>query len=68
MSDIIIDVPQEYEGERIDKFLSILLENSSRNAIQKLIEDCKVLANGNTVNKKYCLKNAKKAPKSAFFV
>ena len=56
MSDIIIDVPQEYEGERIDKFLSILLENSSRNAIQKLIEDCKVLANGNTVNKKYKVK------------
>ncbi len=56
MSDIIIDVPQEYEGERIDKFLSVLLENSSRNAIQKLIEDCKVLANGNTVNKKYKVK------------
>lgn len=56
MSDIIIDVPQEYEGERIDKFLSILLESSSRNAIQKLIEDCKVLANGNTVNKKYKVK------------
>ena len=25
MSEILIDVPQEYEGERIDKFLSILL-------------------------------------------
>ena len=56
MNEIIIDVPQEYEGERIDKFLSILLKDSSRNSIQKLIEDDKVLANGNSVNKKYKVK------------
>ena len=56
MNEILIDVPQEYEGERIDKFLSILLKDSSRNSIQKLIEDSKVLANGNTVNKKYKVK------------
>ena len=53
MEEILIDVPQEYEGERIDKFLSILLKDSSRNSIQKLIEDGKVLANGTEVNKKY---------------
>lgn len=56
MNEILIDVPQEYEGERIDKFLSILIKDSSRNSIQKLIEDGKVLANGNTVNKKYKVK------------
>ena len=56
MSEILIDVPQEYEGERIDKFLSVLLKDSSRNSIQKLIEDGKVLANGNEVNKKYKVK------------
>lgn len=56
MNEVLIDVPQEYEGERIDKFLSVLLKDSSRNSIQKLIEDCKVLANGNTVNKKYKVK------------
>ena len=56
MNEILIDVPQEYEGERIDKFLSILINDSSRNSIQKLIEDGKVLANGNTVNKKYKVK------------
>ena len=56
MNEILIDVPQEYEGERIDKFLSILIENASRNSIQKLIEDGKVLANGNAVNKKYKVK------------
>ena len=56
MNEILIDVPQEYEWERIDKFLSILIENASRNSIQKLIEDGKVLANGNAVNKKYKVK------------
>ena len=39
MNEILIDVSQEYEGERIDKFLSILVESTSRNAIQKLIEN-----------------------------
>ena len=53
MSEVIIDVPQEFEGERIDKFLSVLVESTSRNAIQKLIENEKVLVNGKIVNKKY---------------
>ncbi len=53
MNEVLIDVPDCYEGERIDKFLSVLLENSSRNAIQKLIENGKVLVNGQAVNKKF---------------
>ena len=53
MSEILIEVPENFEGERIDKFLSILLQDSSRNAIQKLIENGKVLVNGAVVNKKY---------------
>ncbi len=53
MNEVLIDVPEEFEGERIDKFLSVLVENSSRNAIQKLIENGKVLVNGQAVNKKY---------------
>lgn len=53
MSEILIEVPENFEGERIDKFLSVLLEDSSRNAIQKLIENGKVLVNGAVVNKKY---------------
>ena len=53
MSEIIIEVPENFEGERIDKFLSVLLQDSSRNAIQKLIENGKVLVNGAQVNKKY---------------
>ena len=53
MNEVLIEVPENFEGERIDKFLSILVENSSRNAIQKLIENGKVLVNGVAVNKKY---------------
>lgn len=53
MNEVLIDVPESFEGERVDKFLSVLLENSSRNAIQKLIENGKVLVNGVVVNKKY---------------
>ncbi len=53
MSEILIDVPQQFEGYRIDKFLSVLLESSSRSFIQKLIESEKVLVNGLVINKKY---------------
>jgi 3-oxoacyl-[acyl-carrier-protein] synthase III len=54
MNEVLIEVSEGYEGERIDKFLSILVENASRNAIQKLIENEKVLVNiekyGNTTS------------------
>lgn len=53
MNEVLIEVPVNFEGERIDKFLSVLLEDSSRNAIQKLIENGKVLVNNTIVNKKY---------------
>ena len=53
MSEIIIEVPENFEGERIDKFLSVLVPNCSRNSIQKLIEQGNVTINGVSVNKKY---------------
>lgn len=53
MSEMLIEVPENFEGERIDKFLSVFLQNSSRNALQKLIDNGKVLVNGSSVNKKY---------------
>lgn len=53
MNEFTIQVPESFEGERIDKFLSVIVENASRNAIQKLIEDNKVKVNGALVNKKY---------------
>ena len=38
MKELLIDVTQDFEGERIDKYLSRLVTDSSRSAIQKLIE------------------------------
>ncbi len=53
MSELFIEVPQEFHGERIDKFLSVLVPDCSRNSIQKLIEQGNVTINGESVNKKY---------------
>lgn len=53
MEELKIDVPENLEGERIDKFLATLLEDCSRNAIQKLIENGKITVNGKEINKKY---------------
>lgn len=53
MSELLIEVPQEFHGERIDKFLSVLVSDCSRNSIQKLIEQGNVTINGIAVNKKY---------------
>lgn len=53
MSELLIEVPQEFHGERIDKFLSVLVPDCSRNSIQKLIEQGNVTINGAPVNKKY---------------
>lgn len=53
MRELIIEVNEENEGERIDKFLSVLVVDTSRTSIQKSIENGSVLVNGKTVNKKY---------------
>lgn len=53
MSELLIEVPQEFHGERIDKFLSVFVPDCSRNSIQKLIEQGNVTINGESVNKKY---------------
>ena len=53
MSELLIEVPQEFHGERIDKFLTVLVPDCSRNSIQKLIEQGNVTINGVSVNKKY---------------
>lgn len=53
MKDLIIEVNAENEGERIDKFLSVLVVDSSRTSIQKSIENGYVFVNGKNVNKKY---------------
>ena len=53
MKDLIIEVNEENAGERIDKFLSVLVVDSSRTSIQKSIENGNIFVNGNKVNKKY---------------
>lgn len=53
MNELLIDVTQDFEGERIDKYLSLLVTDSSRSAIQKLIESGNVKVNGSQVSKNY---------------
>lgn len=53
MKELIIEVNGENEGERIDKFLSVVVADCSRTSIQKSIENGSVLVNGAQTNKKY---------------
>ncbi len=53
MPKLLVEVPEEFQGERIDKLLSVLVEDTSRSSIQRLIEQGKVTVNGVCVNKKY---------------
>lgn len=46
-------VEDNYVGERIDKYLSDLLENQTRSYIQKLIKDNAVIVNDNVVKANY---------------
>lgn len=46
-------VDENYVGERIDKYLSELLENQTRSYIQKLIKDNQVLVNEKIVKANY---------------
>lgn len=49
-------VTEEYEEERIDKYMSILIDSLSRSFIQKMIKEEKVLVNGKPVKANYRLK------------
>lgn len=53
MKELIIEVNAENEGERIDKYLSVLVSSASRTSIQNSIENGYVFVNGKNVNKKY---------------
>ena len=50
---IIVD---DVVGLRLDKAISVLCEDLSRNAVQQLIDDENILVNGNVANKKYSVK------------
>ena len=49
-------VTVEYEEERIDKYMSILIDSLSRSFIQKMMKEEKVLVNGKPVKANYRLK------------
>ncbi len=48
-----IYIPEKYDGERIDRFLSRDLEGLSRSYIQKLLKDGNIEVNGRTVKANY---------------
>ncbi len=53
MDDLFFLMTEEYEGERIDKCMAMLVDSLSRNYIQKLIRDGQVLVNGSPVQVSY---------------
>ena len=50
-------ISNEEQGQRIDKYLSLMIEEKSRSFIQGLIDDKKVMANGKVIKSNYKLKN-----------
>ena len=55
MDELLIEVSGEYSGERVDKFLALLLPDLSRSAVQKLIDDGLLTVDGKTAAKNYRL-------------
>ena len=55
-SRYLFQVTEEYEEERIDKCISMLIDSLSRSFLQKLLKDGKVLVNGEPVKQNYRLR------------
>lgn len=49
-------IPQEAEGLRLDKAITLLCEDLSRNAVQQLLDSGNILVNGKSESKKYSVK------------
>lgn len=56
MNPIEVLIDSDYEGERIDKYLSVIFPDSSRAALQKAVEAGNALINGKPVAKNYRLR------------
>ena len=56
MKTDIFEVMEEQEGERLDKYLSIIYPDISRSFFQKLIKDSGVLVNDSAQKASYCVK------------
>ena len=55
-SRYLFQVTEEYEEERIDKYISMLIDSLSRSFLQKLLKDGKDLVNGEPVKQNYRLR------------
>lgn len=53
MSEFVLNVKTENQGERIDKFLSLKLNDISRSYIHKLIQSENITVNNSQTNKNY---------------
>jgi 23S rRNA pseudouridine1911/1915/1917 synthase len=56
MEERLFVVSEDQEGERIDKYVSFLVEDVSRSYLQKLIKDGRVTVQGKTVRSSYQVK------------
>lgn len=56
MNPIEVWIDRDYEGERVDKYLSVIFPDSSRAALQKAVEAGNALINGKPVAKNYRLR------------
>ncbi len=56
MDERLFVVAEDQEGERIDKYVSFLVEDVSRSYLQKLIKDGRVTVDGKTVRSSYQVK------------
>ena len=56
MEELRFQITEETEDERIDRCMSLLVENLSRSFIQKLIKEGNVLVNGKPVKGSYRVK------------
>ena len=56
MEELRFEIAEDMEDERIDKCISLLVEELSRSFIQKLIKDGNVLVNGKPVKGSFRVK------------
>lgn len=56
MEKLSFNINSEEEGQRIDKYLSIMIEGKSRSFVQGLIDEKKVKANSKVIKSNYKLK------------
>lgn len=56
MNETVFEVPPLYDGDRLDKTISSEIDNLSRSAVQKLIDEGAVTVNGKAVSKSLKIK------------